>query len=94
MFTLAWVFFEEGQEETLASCGFNRLSFARDGNDSFNIQIPLLTSAEMRLLNRRTGMFAASNQDGAAAEPPLPPSELLKFDAVRRYWPPTASELV
>ncbi len=83
MLTLAWVFMDSGQREIFAKCGFDKLTFYRDGELPFNIDIPLLTNAEMRAINRIKSTPGAEPQEPL----PIPEREITKYLALKRYWP-------
>ncbi len=86
MLSLGWVIFDEGQRASYAQCSFHTLTFYKSGPDPFAISPPLLTSTELREVSR-------CDQDGKyrkIEELPLPPSEVDKFQKLRRYWPITS----
>jgi hypothetical protein len=86
MVTLGWIFFDEGQRQIFDQCGFGRSKWARTGDDPLHIDIPLITNAEVRALNRcGTGMLGQKIEDI-----PIPPSEVTKYEQVRRFWPMSA----
>lgn len=76
MLTLGWVFFDEGQRQSFSKCGFDSLPFTRNLDDFFDIKIPLITSAEIRELNRLHEPIQS-----------IPPAERDKHNAVKRYLP-------
>ncbi len=94
MLTIAWVIFEEGQEQLVDQCDFKRLPFFRSEADPFEIKIPLLTPIEMRLLNRQLGKPAGAEPVAAENALPIPKAESDKFYNVRRYWPISSPDLV
>lgn len=83
MLTLCWVFFDEGQRQTFESCGFSKLPHFRKGDDPFLIDVPLITSAEIREINR----CRADGNDPKLEGLPIPPAEIAKYQNLRRYWP-------
>jgi hypothetical protein len=87
MYTMGWLFFDEGQRETFAQCGFDRLLYYAAGEAPFEIEIPLITNAEVREINR-----CNDTVDGRRFKDlPVPPSEISKYNNVRRYWPTTSA---
>lgn len=83
MLTIGWVIFDEGQRAIYDKCGFDGLSFIRHQAEPFSISVPLLTTVELREISR-------CDEDGKyrkLEELPLPPGEIGKFQALRRYWP-------
>jgi hypothetical protein len=83
MMTLGWVFFDEGQRPTFTQCDFGRLLYSRAGEEPVSIEVPLITNAEVRALNR----CGVGSLGLKADDLPLPPSEARKYQEVRRYWP-------
>jgi hypothetical protein len=83
MLTLGWVFFDDGQRPTFTHCDFGRLKYFRSGDEPMHIQVPLITNAEVRALNR----VGDGLQGQKIEDIPVPPSEVAKYDQVRRYWP-------
>jgi hypothetical protein len=82
MLTLAWVFFDDGARPTFNLCDFQRLKYFNSGADPIQIQVPLITNAEVRAINR-----CGEGQDRKKEDLPIPPSEVAKYEQVRRYWP-------
>lgn len=83
MLTLAWVFFDEGQRPNFANCDFDRLKYFKSDEEPIHIQVPLITNAEVRALNRCGDVLKGQRVDDI----PVPPSEIAKYEFVRRYWP-------
>jgi hypothetical protein len=83
MLTLGWVFFLEKDKERFMRCGFSELSHARNSTATFDIEIPFMTNAEIRELNR----CKVSNGNVQAKHIPVPPSEIAKYMALKRFWP-------
>ena len=52
MLTVAWLLHEEGDTDGIEKCGFERLSFAKDGDEPFEIEVPRLTYRERLALDR------------------------------------------
>ena len=82
MLTLAWVFFDDGQRPTFNQCDFSRLNYFKPGEEPLQIQVPLITNAEVRAINR-----CGDGQSHRAEDLPIPPGEVAKYERVRRYWP-------
>jgi hypothetical protein len=83
MLTLGWVLFEAGQRANFDQCGFPSLSFYRNSGIPFVISPPLLTSAEIREIDRcdELGTFRS------LSDLPFPPIQVEKYQNLRRYWP-------
>jgi hypothetical protein len=83
MLTIGWVLFEEGQRSNFNQCGFDTLPFCRASETPFLISPPLLTSAEIREIDRcdETGVFRL------LTDLPFPPPQVQKYQDLRRYWP-------
>lgn len=86
MYTLGWVVFDEGQRESFAQCGFDRLPYVATGDSFFEIEVPLITNAEIREINRCNEQLEGRRFQDL----PIPPSEVTKYNSVRRYWPVSA----
>ncbi len=83
MLTLAWVFFDRGQQSQFLGCDFKSLNFYRNGEEAFKIAPPLLTSAEMRAVSRCDDLGLVESRDKL----PFPSGQIAKFEALKRYWP-------
>jgi hypothetical protein len=83
MLTLGWVFFDEGQRGNFDNCGFFSLRFTSTTDQPFSIDVPLITNAEVRAINR------CSEQPGGTAttDLPIPNAEVAKYQQLKRYWP-------
>ena len=83
MLTLGWVIFSDADREKFDACRFQDLGFTRTSEEAFNIVCPHITNAEVRAINR-----CHSRPGGqAVADLPIPPTEVTKFENLRRYWP-------
>jgi hypothetical protein len=83
MFTIGWVFFDEGQRPSFDQCAFASLPYSRFGDAPFTIDVPLITTAEVREINRCSSIPGGRSE----ADLPIPPSEITKYRIVKRYWP-------
>ena len=83
MLTLGWVFFLEKERDTFNHCGFSSLPHSRVGDETFKIEIPLMTNAEIRELNRCR--MINGRLDTKAV--PVPASEIKKYVSLNRFWP-------
>lgn len=83
MFTLGWVLFEEKDRAKFNHCAFSQLTHSRAIAEPFFIDIPLMTNAEMRELNR----CMLIENELITKHIPLPPSEVKKYIALKRFWP-------
>jgi len=84
MMTLGWVVFAEEERATFRACKFHELKFAPPSPDEpFKIECPFITHAEMRAINKQH-----SKPGIPKSKPlPIPPSEVEKYEKIRRYWP-------
>jgi hypothetical protein len=83
MFTVGWVLFLEKDRAKFNHCAFSQLNHFRSGGQPFFIDIPLMTNAEMRELNR----CKLINDELITKHIPLPESEIKKYTALKRFWP-------
>ncbi|WP_147298388.1 O-methyltransferase [Cupriavidus taiwanensis] len=83
MLTLGWVFYGKEDRMFHERCAFHMLPHYRADSTPFRIEIPRITNAEVRELNRRR--FVGGKPE--KPELPLPPSEVEKYLALRRFWP-------
>jgi hypothetical protein len=87
MLTLGWVFFDEGQRGTFDNCAFSALTYTSADDNPFNIDVPLITNAEVREINRCT----AQPGGRATTDLPIPNAEVTKYQKLKRYWPTIAA---
>jgi hypothetical protein len=80
MMTLCWILFDEGTRPTFNMCDFVGLKSFRDEGIPFRIEIPHITNAEVREINR-------CFEDQQRAELPIPSVEIDRYQELRRYWP-------
>lgn len=83
MLTIGWILIRESDRPQFVHCAFDHLPHSRPGIEPFFIDIPLLTNAEIRELNRCKVIDRALKADHL----PLPPSEIKKYFALKRFWP-------
>jgi hypothetical protein len=83
MLTIAWIIFEEGQRPTFDHCAFGTLPFYSSGDIPFVISPPLLTSPEIREIDRcnDAGTFRL------LSDLPFPATQVERYQTLRRYWP-------
>ena len=83
MTTIVGVFVDPGQKGHFAQCGFNELPFYRDGDDAYQIVVPLLTPREMRHLDK-----SLPSPDGTIADyGPVPEKDARNYAKLYRYLP-------
>lgn len=83
MATVAFVFYDEGQEHIFSACSFQSMPFYADGPNAVRLDIPKLTPKEMREIEARlpTGDVEALDI------PPLPQKDVKAFARLYRYLP-------
>ena len=82
MLTIGGVFLDHGQRHLLNLCAFEELDFVRPGQDPFTIEIPQLTSRELRKLDAQMPVSGGPLDHGS-----MPASEAAKFAKTYRYLP-------
>lgn len=85
MMTVAFVFFDSGQQGIFNLCHFEQLDFFRSDEGIFDIAIPKLTPKEVRFLDSQMPN-AIENVDLAA----LPPKDAAQYAKIYRYFPNVA----
>ncbi|ASQ02358.1 hypothetical protein CN065_00005 [Sinorhizobium meliloti] len=85
MMTVAFVFFDAGQETFYDLCAFDSLFFFRDGEESFEINIPKLTPREITFLEGQ--MPRAFSKVELAA---IPEKDAKQYANIYRYFPNVA----
>jgi hypothetical protein len=83
MLTVGWVIFDEGQRSIFEGCSFDTLAFTRTGDDAFRIDIPKITSPEVRTLMQQIPLA----DDGALVLGCIPESDAKHFLNIYRYFP-------
>jgi hypothetical protein len=83
MLTVGGVFYDRGQRSILDQCEFSGLEFVRSNEDYFHIDIPLLTLAELRRIDRQMPIRVGS----AVVCGSMPPNEATKYTRLYRYFP-------
>lgn len=83
MLTVGGVVFDDAQRNIFESCGFKELNFVRTGAESLRIERPLLTLAEVRMVEKN---LPTADYDALSC-PPAPDSEVRKFSRIYRYHP-------
>lgn len=82
MMTVAVVFYDAGQEGLVASCQFADLTFYREDERIFDIQIPKLTPREAMRLDSQ---LPCSFEDYEFA--PIPERDARQYSEIYRYFP-------
>ena len=86
MLTVGGLVYEKGQSTNVAKCGFDLLSFVRDGHRRKTpclIDVPKLTYKEMRYLDRQL----PRNKKGRLAVPKVPAADVKTYERIYRYFP-------
>ncbi len=87
MVTVGGVFFDEGQKSILDQCQFDELSFFRPDVEHFHVDMPFLTKAELRQVERQMPLSPTGLIDCGS----VPVSEAKKYARLYRYLPNYAS---
>ncbi|WCT76315.1 O-methyltransferase [Novosphingobium humi] len=87
MTTIAGVFMDEGQNNLFEGAGFRDLTFYRDGDSAFRINVPMLTPREMRHLDKSLPCPEEAQIDRG----PIPEREAKHYAKLYRYLPNFAS---
>lgn len=86
MLTVGWIIFDEGQRPIFNSCNFDGLDFVRSSDEEFKIEIPKLTSIELKRLSTQLPL-----EDGAEIQNgPIPISDATNFVKIYRFFPNVA----
>ncbi len=83
MVTIGGVFFDEGQKSIFDQCQFNDLDFFRAGPEPFYIDLPFLTKAELRHVERQMPRSSGVPLECGS----IPEVEADKFARLYRYFP-------
>ncbi len=83
MLTTGGIFYDEGQQHTLANCDFDNLTFIREGDEACTVDVPVLTLKERRHLDTQLP------GDGKQALdcPGIPTQDLEKYREIYAYFP-------
>jgi hypothetical protein len=83
MLTIGGLFFDEGQAAIMAKCNFSSLSFVREGDNPYRIEVPLLTKREIQYLDKQL-----PNEDLAKiTSEGIPPSQVERYSRFYRHFP-------
>lgn len=85
MMTVAFVFFDAGQEAIYNLCNFEQLEFCRGDEDVFQIEIPKLTPKEVRFLDSQMPRDADELELFA-----VPLRDARQYTKIYRYFPNVA----
>lgn len=83
MYTIGWVTFLEKDRSKFNHCAFNELTHSSTEKVPFSIEIPLMTNAEIREINKCKVM----DNKFSAKHIPIPESEIKKYTSLKRFWP-------
>lgn len=83
MVTIGGVFFDEGQKAMFDQCQFPELDFYRSGTDYFHVDMPFLTKAELRHVERQMPSSLEVPMDCGS----IPAAEAKKYARLYRYFP-------
>jgi hypothetical protein len=82
MLTVGGVFFDRGQKSIFDHCAFGDLPFVREAEDAFLIEIPKLTSAEIKRLEVQMPLLG-----GTVDHSSMPAKDAAQFVRIYRYFP-------
>ncbi len=83
MLTVGGLFLDRGQRHLLGQCAFDELDFIRFGADPFTIEVPQLTSRELRLLDIQMPLIGETRLVHGS----MPSVEAARFARIYRYLP-------
>lgn len=83
MLTVGGILCRAAQEQTLAACDFDTLSFVRSSLEHYSIRVPCLTSKEIRHLNSQLPASPSMELDA----PGVPNSDVQQYVELYRYFP-------
>ena len=83
MTTIIAVFFDTGQSNLLAECGFEAFPYCRGDEKAYRIKVPLLTPYEMSTLDRNPSVSDNKQSDFGF----IPESDAKNYTELYRYLP-------
>jgi hypothetical protein len=83
MLTTGGLLYDEGQEHLIDQCAFNDLSFVRQNDESYHIEVPSLTFKEIRHINEQ---LPKKNGQQLVA-PAVQSTDIDKYEKIYRYFP-------
>ena len=83
MTTLVIVFYETGEQDKVARCGFDQMDFLKGSRKPVRIPVPKLTVREFRLLEQQLPLADGIELDCGQ----IPPGEASRFAEMYRYLP-------
>lgn len=83
MLTVGGLLYEKSQADIIEKCSFDTLDFVRGDNVAFCIDVPCLTSKEIRYLNCQLPTADASHLRAES----VPPNDLQAYARIYRYFP-------
>lgn len=84
MLTTGGIIYDEGQDHLISHCSFNDLSFIREGEESYHIEVPNLTFKEIRYLDEQ---LPRKKKTQKLLVPDVKPSDIEKYEKLYRYFP-------
>jgi len=88
MLTVGGIIFDEGNIEKFHECGFEKMSFYRNGNDPCKIKIPKLTLKEIKQLDK----FLPDNYENAPEF--IPEDQRKMYKNIYTYFPHYAEAFI
>lgn len=83
MMTTGGLLHDEGQETLFTHCAFHNLSYIRNSDDAYKIEVPNLTYKEIRKLDEQL-----PRKNGSIPNlPDVPPADIEKYEKIYRYFP-------
>ena len=83
MLTVGGLFYDEGQVDLVAKCGFEHLDFVKTGDKAYKIEVPSLTLKEIRHIDKQLPCRDLSQLDA----PSIPLHDLERYARIYRYFP-------
>jgi hypothetical protein len=83
MLTFGGIFYEEGEHEKFLKCGFSRLPYVRETEEPYLIEVPSLTSREIRFMDAH---LPTSNLEEIQV-PGVKPEDIKKYSENYRFFP-------
>jgi hypothetical protein len=83
MLTTGGLIYDEGQSALVDQCSFGDLSFIRDEDDEYRIEVPCLTYKEIRALDEQL----PTSGGHVLSLPSVKQSDIEKYEKIYRYFP-------
>jgi hypothetical protein len=84
MTTIVGMYFEEADRPTFERCDFGSLQFVTGSDEPFEIDVPLITPREYRMLEAQMPLGSPPMYLGVGS---IPPNEATNFERLYRYLP-------